>query len=153
MKHCPIKANVYTSIPDNNFPLSRFLVVGNIYKYIFSRSNNSQNKIFHSFYKTNYTIVIICFSGSTKYRRKSVCALKIKYCSRISKIIFHDKCVTAQRLLQNGIKYFSCSLKVNIFNNTQYDQVVYSSVKLIMIFLRMSGESIYLYEFWCSDYA
>lgn len=51
-------------------------------------------------------IVIICFSGNIKYRRKSVCALKMKCCSGILKIVFQDKCVTAQRLLQRGIKYF-----------------------------------------------
>jgi len=36
MRHCPAKANVCTSIPDNNCLLSRFLVIGNIYKYMFS---------------------------------------------------------------------------------------------------------------------
>lgn len=75
-------------------------------------------------------VVIIWFSGKIKYRRKSVCALKMKYCSRIVKITFHEKYVIAQGLLWKELFFV---FSESIFNRVQYDQGVGSSIETTVV--------------------
>lgn len=72
-------------------------------------------------------VVIIWFSGNIKCRRKSVCALKMKYRFGILKNFFHDKCVTAQRLLWKELFFM---FSESIFGTVQYDHRVGSSIEL-----------------------